>query len=81
VRVLHGQYIYSVQVWPFLCCSSVELIQLLIECRTNYHHNYSVHEGARTYYGGLPKYIQVGEHQFVEDRVVHMWISMMLVGW
>ncbi|KAF8168554.1 hypothetical protein B0H34DRAFT_779819 [Crassisporium funariophilum] len=34
-----------------------------------------------TYYGGLPQYVQVGKHQFVEQRVIKMWISMMLVGW
>ena len=35
----------------------------------------------RVYYGGRPKYIQVGEHQFVEDKVIDWWISSMLMGW
>jgi hypothetical protein len=51
------------------------------DCSTNYHHNFAVSNGVRTYYGGIPKYVQVGEHQFVENAVIKMWISMMLVGW
>lgn len=35
----------------------------------------------RIYYGGLPKYIQVGEHQFVEDRVALMWVDNMVISW
>ncbi|KAF8075121.1 hypothetical protein FPV67DRAFT_1575453, partial [Lyophyllum atratum] len=51
------------------------------DCRTNYHHNFSINNGTRTYYAQDHKYIQVGEHQFVEDRVINSWIAMMLVGW
>ncbi|EDR07231.1 uncharacterized protein LACBIDRAFT_298907 [Laccaria bicolor S238N-H82] len=51
------------------------------DCCTNYHNNFSVLGGLHTYYGGIPKYIQVGEHQFVENTVINMWITMMLVGW
>ncbi|KAF8075908.1 hypothetical protein FPV67DRAFT_1649010 [Lyophyllum atratum] len=51
------------------------------ECRTNYQHNYSVQNGTRTYYPDTPRYVQVGDHQFVEERVIKMWVTMMLVGW
>ncbi|KAJ7157857.1 hypothetical protein C8R43DRAFT_882920 [Mycena crocata] len=51
------------------------------ECHTNYHHNYSVCAGMRTYYGDTPKYLQMGEHQFAERRVMGMWITLMLVAW
>lgn len=50
-------------------------------CKTNYHNNFSVADGIRTYYAEKPKYIQVGEHQFVEDRVIGLWIGQMLLGW
>ncbi|KAJ6602853.1 hypothetical protein DFH09DRAFT_1470889 [Mycena vulgaris] len=51
------------------------------DCNTNYQYEFSVHKGVRTYYGGIPKYIQVGEHQFVDRKLVGMWISLMLVAW
>ena len=35
----------------------------------------------RTYHDGVPDVIQVGEHQFVEQRVIQMWRDMMLVAW
>jgi hypothetical protein len=35
----------------------------------------------RTYYGGISKYIQVGEHQFVEDKLVLHWMDLMLNGY
>jgi hypothetical protein len=51
------------------------------ECQTNYHNNFSVQDGVRTYYMGIPSYILVGEHQYVEVKVVRMWIAQMLLGW
>ncbi|KAF8811761.1 hypothetical protein BYT27DRAFT_7231609 [Phlegmacium glaucopus] len=51
------------------------------QCLTNYHNNFSVCGGIRTYYAGIPSYVLVGEHQFVETRVVRMWTSQMLLGW
>jgi hypothetical protein len=35
----------------------------------------------RTYYDGLPEIIQVGEHQFVERKVINLWITLMMVSW
>jgi hypothetical protein len=55
--------------------------QLLSECGTNYHHNFRVKEGVRTYYDGIPDIIQVGEHQFTERRLIQLWITLMLVSW
>ncbi|KAJ7104620.1 hypothetical protein C8R44DRAFT_639957 [Mycena epipterygia] len=51
------------------------------DCKTNYQYKFSVNQGIRTYYGGIPKYIQVGEHQFVKRKLVGMWISLMLMAW
>ena len=55
----------------------------LADCTTNYHHNYSINAEFRTYYGGVPNLIQVGEHQFIEKwvRVVDLFMGMMLVAW
>jgi hypothetical protein len=68
-----------------VCGSSVVLSKIAgvdgIECHTSYHNNYSVTQGQRTYYPGVPKFIQVGEHQFVETRVVSHWRALMLYGW
>ncbi|KAF8223574.1 hypothetical protein L208DRAFT_1517056, partial [Tricholoma matsutake] len=50
-------------------------------CHTNYHHNFHIKNGVRTYYDGLPDVIQVGEHQFVEQRVIQLWRDLMLVSW
>ena len=56
-------------------------LTLVLACNTNYHHNFSVKDGLRTYYDGIPCMIQVGEHQFAEKRVIKLWISMMLLSW
>lgn len=51
------------------------------ECKVNYHSNFYVHQGRRVYYGGIPDIIQVGEHQFVERKVVELWVTLMVVSW
>ncbi|KAG2029274.1 hypothetical protein BDR03DRAFT_881284, partial [Suillus americanus] len=51
------------------------------KCNTNYHHSFSVKAGVRTFYPGIPDILQVGGHQFVETKVVHLWRTMMLVSW
>ena len=55
----------------------------ITECKTNYHHNFRVFAGQRTYYTTttIPDIIQVGEHQFVETKVINLWINMMLLSW
>ncbi|PPQ83677.1 hypothetical protein CVT26_006236 [Gymnopilus dilepis] len=51
------------------------------KCNTQYHNNYSVNGKVRTYYHGIPDYLQVSEHHFVEQRLVRLWVSMLLLGW
>ncbi|EDR07736.1 uncharacterized protein LACBIDRAFT_298235 [Laccaria bicolor S238N-H82] len=51
------------------------------KCKVNYHSNFHVHQGKRVYYGGIPDVIQVGEHQFVEHKVVELWVTLMVVSW
>jgi hypothetical protein len=53
----------------------------VIACKTSYHNNYSVCDGTRTYYAGVPTYLQVGEHQFVEHTLAKVWRGQMLLGW
>ncbi|TCD66467.1 hypothetical protein EIP91_001347 [Steccherinum ochraceum] len=51
-------------------------------CNANYHHNYSVWKGTRTYHAGTPdSALQVGEHQYVETRLIRHWINAMIHGW
>jgi hypothetical protein len=50
-------------------------------CKTNYHNNFRVTDGQRIYYDTIPDVIQVGEHQFVERRVIKMWRTNMNVAW
>ncbi|KAJ7757761.1 hypothetical protein DFH07DRAFT_958636 [Mycena maculata] len=40
-----------------------------------------IQAGIRTYYGDTPNYIQIGEHQFAERKLIAMWISLMLLAW
>lgn len=50
-------------------------------CNINYHHNFSVKGGIRTYARALPKILQIGEHQFAEVKLINSWITLMVVGW
>jgi len=44
-----------------------------LSCRTAYYHNYQVKDSMRYYYNGeIQAILQVGEHQFVEQRVIRM---------
>lgn len=57
------------------------MIVFTLDCKINYHHNFYVEGGQRVYYDTVPEIIQVGEHQFVERRVIDMFITLMLVSW
>ncbi|KAG1846163.1 hypothetical protein C8R48DRAFT_543144, partial [Suillus tomentosus] len=57
----------------------LQLISTSSACNVNYHHNYAVHGASRQYYSGVPKYIQVGEHQFVERELAMHWIDLMRI--
>ncbi|KAG1908003.1 uncharacterized protein F5891DRAFT_938956 [Suillus fuscotomentosus] len=50
------------------------------ECNTNYHFNYSVKDQLRTYYNGIPQYIQVLDHQFVELNLAMHWMDLMQIA-
>ncbi|KAG2152954.1 hypothetical protein DEU56DRAFT_850012, partial [Suillus clintonianus] len=48
-------------------------------CHMNYHHNYSVKDGTRTYYDGIPSYLQVAEHQFIQLELAMSWMDLMQI--
>ncbi|KAI0372138.1 hypothetical protein BV20DRAFT_1050911 [Pilatotrama ljubarskyi] len=50
-------------------------------CHSNFHHNYVVRKGKRTYYTGIPDVIQVSEHKFVERRVLELFSALSLFSW
>ncbi|KAJ7033642.1 hypothetical protein C8F04DRAFT_1002511 [Mycena alexandri] len=50
------------------------------DCNTTYYPNFSVQHGIRTYYAGIPSYIQVGGHQYVAKKQVASWTALMLVA-
>jgi hypothetical protein len=55
---------------------------LLLACKINYHHNFRVEGHTRIYYGRhIPDAIQVGDHQFVERKVIELWITSMVLSW
>lgn len=78
VHNLLGQSISNVVVRYHDCFVCHVLTSFHLACNVNYHNNFSVHGLKRIYYGGVPKYIQVGEHQFVEDKLAIHWMDLML---
>ena len=60
--------------------SCVLILFDLTACHHNYHHNYYVSGGQRTYYSGIPSFLQVSEHRFVERQLAEMWTNQHLLG-
>ncbi|KAG2354022.1 hypothetical protein BDR07DRAFT_1495223 [Suillus spraguei] len=52
------------------------------KCHCHYHYNYVVHSSTqhRTYYPGVPDYLQVAEHQFVDICLAKLWTNQHLLG-
>ncbi|KAF8225620.1 hypothetical protein L208DRAFT_1128618, partial [Tricholoma matsutake] len=50
------------------------------ECKTSYHHNYYIKQDFRYYYAQQPPIIKVGEHQFVDRKVIDLWIDVMVIS-
>ena len=64
----------------FNILASIIFTKRVPDCNTTYHNNYAVRGGTRFYYDGKPKYLQVGEHHYVEDKVVSLWVTLMVLG-
>ena len=57
-------------------------LKMALGCGTAYYHNYQVKNGLWHYYdGNIPAVVQVGEHQFVEHRVIKMWCTDTNISW
>jgi len=83
-RALAIPFIFSVLVSDFV--QSIRATQSTspafpTDCKSSFHNNFYVHQGTRFYYDGIPDFIQVGDHQFVEHKVIKNWIDLMLCGW
>ncbi|KAI1785056.1 hypothetical protein LXA43DRAFT_1100746 [Ganoderma leucocontextum] len=52
-------------------------------CKTRYHANYYVHERAsvRTYYGDVPRQLQIATHYFIEADLCELFTNMMAFSW
>ncbi|KAG1727916.1 hypothetical protein EDD22DRAFT_789206 [Suillus occidentalis] len=53
----------------------------LYSCRIDYHHNYSVFKGQRTYYEHQPDNIQVADHVFIEKGIIELFHTAMDFSW
>lgn len=60
---------------------SLRLIFPFEGCKSRYYPNYVVRDGIRTYYDKIPDAIQVGNHQYVEQTVLNLFINLMLISW
>lgn len=49
-------------------------------CNTVYTNNLCIAEHRRWYYGGVPEYIQVADHHFVDRRLADLWVELHLKG-
>jgi hypothetical protein len=85
--LLRMQLILNVEVCRLIPTLGVTLYPMLTQsfftqgCNTSYHANYSVTGGVRNYYAGVPEVVQVGEHQYIERKVVEMFVNLMLISW
>ncbi|KAG2129520.1 hypothetical protein BD769DRAFT_1356103, partial [Suillus cothurnatus] len=68
LHTLHG----AIPAW------SVHLI--CHTCSTVYTNNFCIAEHRRWYYGGVPEYIQVADHHFVDRRLANLWVELHLKG-
>lgn len=61
----------------------VRLRKYALGCNRRYHHNYSVHNksGSRDYYGGVPQYIQVAKHFFMDAPLLEFFANCKVFGW
>lgn len=52
-------------------------------CNRRYYHNYFVHKqgNTRTYYAGVPQYLQVAQHFFIESSVLELFTTGKVFGW
>jgi len=66
LHTLHG----IIPAWSvhLTCCT----------CGTIYQNNFSISANRRWYYDGVPDYIQVSDHHFVDCKVANLWTELHL---
>jgi CxC5 like cysteine cluster associated with KDZ transposases/CxC6 like cysteine cluster associated with KDZ transposases len=50
------------------------------DCKTSYHHNFYIKGGYQHYYTEQPPVIEVSEHQYIEHKVIDLWIDAMVIS-
>ncbi|KAI0336345.1 hypothetical protein GY45DRAFT_1393616 [Cubamyces sp. BRFM 1775] len=50
-------------------------------CKTVYYPNYAVHDTIRQYYTGIPDYIQVSGHRYIESSVLAHFTTLSVLSW
>lgn len=77
-----GQLIYIVSVHCFFIFIQTKyILNFILDCKVNYHHNFRIVDKQRIYNCGIPDILQIGEHQFAETSLINQWITMMLFSW
>lgn len=51
------------------------------ECGSNYHPNYVVRDDVRQYYAGVPAFIQVSGHKYIEQAVLAHFTTLSVLSW
>ncbi|RDX47181.1 hypothetical protein OH76DRAFT_1354889 [Lentinus brumalis] len=51
------------------------------KCKTVYFPNYSARDEIRQYYGGVPAFIQVSDHSYVEHHVLEHFAMLSVLSW
>ncbi len=52
-----------------------------VECKTVYYPNYSARDELRQYYEGVPAFIQVSDHSYVERHVLEHFTVLSVLSW
>ncbi|RPD72710.1 hypothetical protein L226DRAFT_511398 [Lentinus tigrinus ALCF2SS1-7] len=50
-------------------------------CGTVYYPNYTAYQGIRRYYAGLPEFVQVSDHKYVERTVLEHFTMLSVLSW
>ncbi|KAG2095660.1 uncharacterized protein F5147DRAFT_584431 [Suillus discolor] len=62
-------------------CTAKSVYLYCESCKIDYHYNYSVSEGERTYYENQPANIQVAEHVYMAKEVIELFKTAMDLAW
>jgi hypothetical protein len=79
-------YIVEVRFHPFY--TNILSVKPGTGCSRRYYHEYAVYrlsptsdDYLRVYYPGVPEFVQVAEHFFIETQVLEFFANGMVFGW